>query len=1290
MSNENYDEFLRQAKEEDNQAKGIVESINPDHPEVFSSNIAPNGKEYDSSAWARFAKGYDNVKGPIENIDRLILSTMDPDAPVISLGLTDRNPNTPWYSAKLASATELYGEEFSHPWTTAKRRLEILDMHRKQSMDELHGHVQGNSGFAGGFGEFVGALANPYTLLPISGKVVQAGIGGALYAGADAGLRAAADDLEITPQEYAMIAGSSLAGGVLAGASAFTINKVGQYLTNQAISKMEFTHTEINHILDDLLEGIPGTEEINRYVLKNELNGIAKAIHGGDGMNRSSKAREPASNKPMNRDPIKKHATASPLGALNTRVNGRLLNTRMNKSSVATFDYWIKEIVKMNVGKVGTAYPERLTPKYLTNTDGRAFKSQESAESALRENYMLGEYSIVKTKDGFLLQKDEVLNIPKIPGKQVYEYRLRAFREQINDYNEVVAALEHSNTARTLVSKADSERINAVDDKTVGEAAYDVIGSNMDSADSSILTESIEAMKNFLPRSSLDDDARPLFNELKKTIIDNGVARLASGMLGEARWITTPLSYAKRMGAYGQEFAERMIRAREISSKMVSDKMFMLDDVYRKTGVSRTNKAVRAYLKTPGKYIPTSFRDISSAAIRKDAIALGMKESEVLVAKMSRRILDDTLDAAQTAGMLSKEAVEGLRKWVMEEGYLPHIYDMGYLMNNKGRERFVKAVTEKLNGYSREEAEQLLKYMSGAEQKYDISEVFIKNLEGDGYLLPHKSGVALLEAIGATSMNARGTHLERSRSFPKFLEEVLDPFLISDNAAIIGSYLDDSYKQFGMVAMFGRDDKIFHNLTSKLEKVGYTQKEIDVLRNTYYTGVGSHHSSIIKTALDQGFLAKRIVGSIKAFEMYKLALSPLVNMGQANINGTTELAKIYGKTGNQITAPLRAYTTALKATFGQIYTSSKNKILKTGARDWADSTGAASSTTILDVAGDLGSQHNTILGFEVKAHGRFEGNALAEAVMGGLDILNNPTKFLRYNQFVNAEKFQRKFAANMGKAMVENLITQRAKLIAAIAKPSKGSKDVYKKRLAAIEEQLNHYGVMNLDNPSVLEMQRASLRFSDKINFVNAPDTLPHGWQESRAAIQLARQFRTFVYHQTRMLKNNVVMPAKDFVMSGGKRGTIAPMITYLTASGGIGMSIDQAKRFIVADDTEFTNFQNYARGQTIGGGMGIATEVFDSYGRGPGAALAALAGPAASDVGRVYSATETQYKNFTSKGRIDLGRFGRDLGKTHGTFEVAARFKENLRERNKAPEPHRDYKRRKYNERRYDRYGTQ
>ena len=443
----------------------------------------------------------------------------------------------------------------------------------------------------------------------------------------------------------------------------------------------------------------------------------------------------------------------------------------------------------------------------------------------------------------------------------------------------------------------------------------------------------------------------------------------------------------------------------------------------------------------------------------------------------------------------------------------------------------------------------------------------------------------------------------------------MTPFLVRSPEDVMASYLQDVHGRIEYARVFGANDEVARVITNEL---GNVQKEVgDMFNESYHQAVRSTGSKNVQSFIEQPDATKKIVGSLKAFENLKLLFSPVVNSGQAIVNGSAASQALLG------VSPVQGYTNTVKALIKGLRVAGGNRELK---REFALS-GAGLHTTIMQSLGGMDQGFHTI--FQRKFTG-----ALAP-----LEFFNNPTTFLKHIGFFKVEEFNRSMGYFLGRAQAQSLIENKIKLLRMGTRASP-------KKMAKIDKGLKALGL----NPDVAwdlqkgtakystqDMAVAGQTFANEINFVNNSVTLPAGLNSFYG--KLFSQFQSFSFHQGYFIRDKLIKPLKG--------GNPLPLMTYLGVGTPVGMTLVEFKKFLMGDDEESTGMKYYLTVLSHFGGVGIAFDALKSAYHSPMGAAGVVVGPAISDVSEILSSVIKSTTSSIDKGEIDLSPFLKGMSKS-------------------------------------------
>ncbi len=635
--------------------------------------------------------------------------------------------------------------------------------------------------------------------------------------------------------------------------------------------------------------------------------------------------------------------------------------------------------------------------------------------------------------------------------------------------------------------------------------------------------------------------------------------------------VTQPYRVANTMGYYGKAFNELLSSAQENSNKIVAD------------GLADYNKAFRG-LNTSEKEVADFMRKIPGAV---------SKDTEK-AAESVRKILDRQLAGAVKMGVLTRQKATELMKNADEKGYFPRVYDRQFLMSNKGEKLFIERLGEKefANAHALEQA---VKGILG-----EVSPALAAQIKGKKTINPTLARRIYQETNKSVYSN-KSRHLENERVFDEDLEDVLSAFTIDPKASLL-SYLQDTASRIEMARNFGAKGEVFNKINAKLASQGYDSSKVEMIEQVYFGATRDAKSKALETFLNKPRWMMKGVSTFTNLTNYKLMFAPIYNVGQSTINGSTQAARLRGAV-----SPAKAYVTSMQGIINGARRTlpGANKELT----DELDRMGGAVATTIMSTIGE----------------------GMAEAAMSGtarkLGPLNpkwwaNSSNFLKAVGYIDTEVFNRRAGMSIGKSLVQLNIDKKMALQAKnILSPAD------KRKLSAADDMLNELGIditMPARDVAIRDIDLAAQRFSDKMNFINAAQTLPLGWQTIHG--RMLSKFKSFVLNQTTFMKVNVMEPMK--------KGDFLPAITYFGVGTPVGMTLSEFRRMVMADDEHYSGTQKVAMGMLAFAGLGIWTDMIRQSLRSKTGPLELLAGPIVSDfAGIAHAGAKTAVSPLTQDG---------------------------------------------------------
>lgn len=612
---------------------------------------------------------------------------------------------------------------------------------------------------------------------------------------------------------------------------------------------------------------------------------------------------------------------------------------------------------------------------------------------------------------------------------------------------------------------------------------------------------------------------------------------------------TRPITKLNTLGQWGQAFGKRLQTAIENIDLQSGEKMWIVESKLANLTDEGKQYLIRGMQGT--------IKDVKQTPEIREILTTLRQE------------FSDVLREATKVGIISPKKAAELANKAKSTGYWPRMYNEAFLSSTEGKAKWQEIFSTAQ--WTKEQLEGTLQTLLGENSKDFRIFMDLAKKDGNRYYLPPEQALRLLEKRGVAMKMKRSGHLEQGRKLHVSEEDMLNPVLVNDPHAVLSSYFHDVYRRIEMARAFGAGDDVAIKAINAIEDE-FGSAEAKYVRDLYFTSVGDSRAPSVAAGIAMKEGLRRAYGAINAFETLKLSMAWAINAGQALVNGTTYLA---GRT-NPVTTH-RIAMKGLMASFGK------------EGKDIAARSGAAAEATLLQLIGEY-SEASSILGRQLRGP------------MAPFEVLNNPTEFLKFTQFIRVEKFQRVYAANMGKAYAEHLLAKKALIDAGKLTGKKANK---------IIKQMEEIGLsthMPANSVPEGDLLRASLRFSNEVNFRNTADKYPLAWHSPHAKI--FTKFKSFAFHHGAFIKDNVLRPLKE--------GNPLPLMNYAAVGTPVGMGVDELRRMIKGDDRELTTTERLLRGFTSVGGLGILVDTVASTAYNAASPVMSIAGPAVADAANI------------------------------------------------------------------------
>lgn len=1121
------------------------------------------------------------------------------------------------YGTGWISADELFGEGFSDPMVTDDARRTAIQEKRAGEIQSYYENVSTDTA-AYTLGQFGGAIADPTTVIPFGSGIGAALKGGALLGGIDAAAMDLAKTGEVDPAHVAI--GVGLGAGLGVAFEAALVAPITRMMAARKDAGVKFTSKSVKEALPDNMKNRVDTEELAARVnasMDDMTPEVRMAIAERTGPLGEAdsiaywqgKAAETADSTVPTKQIWQGQAALSPR---KNYLSEAKFVTEMKKLSASTGKLnrgERKELTKLKKeleydlaqpGGQRLADPSLKKKKKLVKKGERAAqKAQEAPQKALRaqdrkyrdqlESRLKGVQSRL---DSDSVARGTLKEIPEAtltfgemtpitvdgPGHAIQR------RMEAEAGDEIFDSLVTPEMAGMVVAG------RSVDGPMSIAQAGDRLDTTKQTAKEAIEEGNIAADshvgRTMLPDSSTMD---PLITLDEKSHL-NLAQKFTNGMMSFRPW-----KRFEAHGGAGQEFAYYIRQAWEATQTSVGRAMDDVTGALRKAGIRDMSgedalTVVNILKKTVKQADQPKHLQVAAVAVRK---------------KLTRVLIE-----AREAGIYSKERFDELSAKMKDKGYFPRLYNEDKIQSAEGEREWVEALT----GFAfknEQSAKIALKALAGDDKVYSAFKTLLRK-DGSKYIVSKELANSLYRHR-LQSAPTRSSHLDHARKIPEEFEEALAPFLYTDPEVVLSKYFQDVYTRIEHAKRFGNKDERLIDLTSRMEAAGHKDIAEDMTQ-VYFNAVRDPRGKNVRSFYERKELTKKVVGSLKSFTSLKLILAQTLNLAQAPTNGTALLTGLPGVN------PLKAYGIAvdsiMKGASGTAHAATGGRMGSAELSRAQNRVGANNATMMLQYAGDINQAYHTI------AQREFTG------IFAPFNILNNPAKFLKATGFFTVEDFNRRVATQMGMGAVDHVRAEKLLLLNKAVHTPLNKRELG--RMKDFDDTLTWFGLdtqVHPDSYKVKQLQWAYARFSDEANFINAAHTLP--LSISGFYGKLLTQFKSFAIHATGYVADNVIGPAK--------RGNLVPLATYMGVGTPIGMTIDEFRRWIMADDKEFTLTERVVRGAMMASSAGITIDLaMNAYYKDTGLA-SALVGPALTDVSNVAHGIAKSVAESVKEGEIRL-----------------------------------------------------
>lgn len=567
------------------------------------------------------------------------------------------------------------------------------------------------------------------------------------------------------------------------------------------------------------------------------------------------------------------------------------------------------------------------------------------------------------------------------------------------------------------------------------------------------------------------------------------------------------------------------------------------------------------------------------------------------------KIFEEIAKRAVETGVWSRAQYVEYTTLYRKKGYWPRQWNEGFLATVGGMREWERVWTQA--GMRKETAERLVTSITNKKTFDALKDHWTQGSDGlwrldkvgSKYLRQQRNKVNF-KVMGGKA-DRRSTHLEFDRRLRVDDEKILYPFLMQDPTHSMVTYLNDSLNRIHGAAIWGKNDELFTELHTHLMKDPGNRGAAKAAWDSYYTVQRSMQSDIIKkyrpsdNELFQ--LGKNVLHRIDQAQLLKLSLGALVQIPQVPV-AASMLMSALPKKHSAAYHVLRGLHWYFKRQ-GEVYQEAIGRSLNPGT--FAGRTGAITSAFVMANIAEGTRGGHKILPF---ATDRWMG-PLAWA-----DIFNNPNKFLHLNAFLPLEFMNRSWGALVGRSYAEDLMLLLNDIEMGVIRDPNKIKQI---RAAAREFHLNP-DIPGLAMPEKM-LERAGHKVSSLINHTPQPDTMPMFLQSPEW--KFATRFKTFTFYQTVLTKEFMWKPAFPALKRYRDYGhtddvNLKPLLYYFGVGSAAGVSIDEFRAMLNADDDEFTITERIFDGINRVATLGMHYEIINSLQRTPYGPISFLGGP--------------------------------------------------------------------------------
>lgn len=212
---------------------------------------------------------------------------------------------------------------------------------------------------------------------------------------------------------------------------------------------------------------------------------------------------------------------------------------------------------------------------------------------------------------------------------------------------------------------------------------------------------------------------------------------------------------------------------------------------------------------------------------------------------------------------------------------------------------------------------------------------------------------------------------------------------------------------------------------------------------------------------------------------------------------------------------------------------------------------------------------------------------------------------LKATGFLAVEKANRAIAANAGRFYAQDAFE---KILSNPKSRSAINNSVMLRRMGVDLDAALKRGEL-----SETDLLKAGQSIVQRTQFKTDPTELPLFW--SSPAGKIVTQFKSFAFRSGKLLKDDVLKPAREYLLTGGRRGSLGPITRAATILPLAGEAVEDLRAAIRGKRRPDDVLTRIAEDYAAVGTLGLFMDTWRAASFGKGGVLGLIAGPAVSDV---------------------------------------------------------------------------